>query len=710
MSAFDRLSSALQYHVVNTWGFRSLRPVQELSIGPLLAGNNAVVLAPTAGGKTESAFFPLLSAMDVEDWHPVSVLYMSPIRALLNNQEERIQRYASGMGRRAFVWHGDTGPSARKRFLAAPADILLTTPESLEAMMMSPKIPARRLFAGLRAVVIDEVHAFAGDDRGAHLAALLERLIGFCGRDLQRIGLSATVGNPEEILSWLTGTSARERLVIDPPKEPREAEIALDHVGSLSNAAKVIKALHPGQKRLVFADSRRVVEEVARELRGLGVETYLAHGSLSAAERRDAERAFAEGRDCVIVATSALELGIDVGDLDRVIQIDSPTTVASFLQRMGRTGRRGGAPNYTFLCTKESRTLEAAGLVALYRTGYVEHVRPRRRAAHILAHQLMALCIEHGGIGRGDWYPWIAGAAPFQELEGRDREELVEHMLARGILADHGGKLWLGPEGEKRYGRRNFGELYAVFSTPRMIEVRWGSREIGTVDADFLEAIQEEPGRSAFTLAGQPWQVLGIDWAAGVCAVAPAQDARSARWSGRPGYLRYEHCQAMRSILTGERVDPAWSRRAQNVLGRMREEHGFLKDELSPMIDAGEEITWWTFAGGKANGLLARMIEAEFQGKCTVRNVSITCKEEAGKSRGALEAFVRRLAVEGRPGREDARQHAEGAARGRVSKFEACLTERLLQDLLAETVVDAEGARKASRASYGVESAWNQSR
>lgn len=701
MSAFDRLSPALRYHIVNTWGFRGLRPVQEIATGPLLDGCNAVVLAPTAGGKTESAFFPMLSAMDVEDWQPISVLYLSPIRALLNNLEERVQRYASALGRRAFVWHGDTGASARKRFLENPTDILLTTPESLEAMMMSPKLPVHRLFAGLRSVIIDEVHAFAGDDRGAHLAALLERLITYCGRDLQRIGLSATVGNPHEILQWLTGTSARDGIVIDPPKERREPEIVLDYVGNLANAAKVIRVLHPGQKRLVFADSRRVVEEVARDLRGLGVETYLAHGSLSVSERRDAERAFAEGRDCVIVATSALELGIDVGDLDRVIQIDSPTSVASFLQRMGRTGRRGGNPNYTFLCTKESRTLEAAGLLSLVRSGFVEPVKPRKRAAHILAHQLMALGIQFGGIGKSDWHTWVAGATPFAGIEEPDRNELVAYMLSKGILADHGGKLWLGPEGEKRYGRRNFGELYAVFSSPRMMDVRWGPREIGTVDANFLESLMQEPGRAAFTLAGQPWQVLGIDWAAGVCAVTPAQDGRSARWSGRPGYLGYDYCQAMRSVLVREEADPAWSNRARSVLHRLRGEHSFLKDEPSPMISEGDEITWWTFAGGKANGLLARMIETELGGKCTVRNVSITCKEEAGKSKVVLVDFIRRLAAEERPDWSDACRHAEGAARGRVSKFEPCLPERLLQELLAEMVVDVEGARKAVETGRG---------
>ncbi len=281
--------------------------------------------------------------MDTDSWPPVSVIYLSPIRALLNNQEERLRAYASLVGRRVFVWHGDTAQGARRRFLADPADVLLTTPESLEAMLMSSRVPARRLFAALKAVVDDEVHAFAADDRGAHLAALLQRVSRYCGRDVQRLGLSATVGNPEEILRWLAGTSERGGTVVDPARgERREAELVLDYVGHLENAARLVAQLHSGKKRLVFVDSRRRVERLTQLLRESGVETYLTHGSLAASERRLAERAFHEGRDCVIVATSALELGIDVGDLDHVLQIDAPATVASFLQRLGRTGRRAG--------------------------------------------------------------------------------------------------------------------------------------------------------------------------------------------------------------------------------------------------------------------------------------------------------------------------------------------------------------------------------
>lgn len=697
MSSFERLTSAIQYQILNTLGFRELRPVQELSIDAILDGNNCVILAPTAGGKTEAAFFPILSAIDSEDWKPVSVIYLSPIRALLNNQEARIERYAQTIGRRVFKWHGDTPPTARKRFLQGPADILLTTPEALEAMLMSASIPTARLFAGLRAVVVDEIHAFAGEDRGAHLASVLERLSRFCGADVQRIGLSATVGNPEEILRWVQGRSERTGTVVIPPRPKSEPEITLDYVGSMENAAKVVAALHQGKKRLVFVDSRRGTEELVGTLRGLGVDTFLIHGSLAQSERRDAERAFADRHNCVIVSTSALELGIDVGDLDHVLQIDAPNSVASFLQRMGRTGRRAGATtNCTFLTTKEETTLQAAALLRLHAAGFVESVRPSRRAFHILAHQLMALGIQLDGATRPEWFAWLEGATPFADIEPAERQQLVEHMLATEILSDQDGKLWLGAVGEKKYGRMHFSELYAVFSTARYMTVMWGTREVGTIDADFLTALDEDRAKKAtFSLAGKPWQVVHIDWNKGVCVVEPAERASAARWNGAPRFLSYDLTQAIREVLITNTIDVAWSRRAREVIATERAMHLFLQDERTPITSESDTLTWWTYAGGKANLVLARLIEAELGGQCVVRNSSITCKDEAGKSAVALRELLRRLAVEGRPNRADALRLAQSClGKQRLSKFQPCLPEAQLNEFLADAL-DYEGAAKA---------------
>lgn len=251
---------------------------------------------------------------------------------MANNLLPRLEGYVSWLGRTVALWHGDTTAPARRSIVAAPPDVLLTTPESLESMLVSPNVDHRRLFAGLRAVVVDEVHAFGGDDRGWHLLAVLERLARLASHPIQRIGLSATVGNPGELLRWLQGSArgTRPAMVVAPAAGAEgtevttgrsggkalsaglDADIQLDYVGSAENAATVIATLHAGDKRLVFADSKRLVEQIGMGLRERGVATFLSHASLSLDERRRAEQAFAGGRDCVIVSTSALELGRSV--------------------------------------------------------------------------------------------------------------------------------------------------------------------------------------------------------------------------------------------------------------------------------------------------------------------------------------------------------------------------------------------------------------
>lgn len=694
--AFDRLSPAMRYQIVNTLGFQSLRPVQALATHAVLDGDNCVILAPTAGGKTESAFFPVLSAMDSQAWEPVSVLYVAPTRALLNNQDARLTRYAEMIGRRAFTWHGDTPDAARRRVLREPADLLLTTPESLEVMLISPKIPARRLFAGLRAVVIDEVHAFVRDDRGGHLAAVLERLSRFCRRDVQRIALSATVGNPDEILAWLAGSSTREGRVVRGPGQNTPPALTLDHVGDDDNAARVIAALHPGQKRLVFVESRRRVESVARTLRGLGVDTYVTHSSLSIEERAAAERAFAEGRDCVIVATSALELGIDVGDLDQVLQIDAPSTVASFLQRMGRTGRRAGTrPNCTFLATEQDTVIQAAALLRLHARGYVEPVRPVRNAAHLLAHQILALSLQEGGIARSDWWAWLSAATPFQGLTEPDRDALLTHMLDAEILHEDGAKLSLGREGERLYGLRNFTELYAVFATAATLKVVYAGAEIGEVETRFVESAGDRP--LTFTLGGRAWRSTQIEWGRGVVHVAPAERAGHARWRSYGGFLSRALCGAMREVLTSDGADPWWSRRAREAITAAREEYAFLEPEGAQLVSAGSQTRLWTFAGGAANRLLARLAEAEFGETVTSNDLSLGFSGTAARSDQAITEWVTQLHHDQRPSREDAIAVAGGFSGLRLSKFQPCLPAALLSRFLAGTVVEFDGVSRCLR-------------
>ena len=214
-SAFSRFPDRLQSAITSRLGWTSLRPVQELAGHAILDGYNTIVLAPTAGGKTEASMFPLLAQMVEKEPTGVGILYIAPIKALLNNQADRLGMYTEMLGLSRFLWHGDIKAGEKKAFRKQPSTLLMTTPESLEVMLMSPSVPHAEIFADLRAIVIDEVHALAGSDRGAHLMSVLERLIRVSANDVQRVGLSATVGNPDTILDWLQGTSNRPRCKVD---------------------------------------------------------------------------------------------------------------------------------------------------------------------------------------------------------------------------------------------------------------------------------------------------------------------------------------------------------------------------------------------------------------------------------------------------------------------------------------------------------------
>ncbi|MGE0144216.1 MAG: DEAD/DEAH box helicase [Planctomycetota bacterium] len=607
--SFAHLHSALQHHIVNALGWRQLRPLQEAAIDPLLAGEHALLLAPTAGGKTEAAFFPVLSRMLQEEWSGLSVLYVCPIKALLNNLHVRLQQYCGWVGRTVALWHGDVTDREKQTIRREPPDVLLTTPESIEVLLTSRLSDPRAVFGNVRVVIVDELHAFAGDDRGWHLLAVIERVARIAGRFPQRIGLSATIGNPDSLLAWLAGHAPGSRRVISLPSSGGLVpEIRLDHVSTLENAAAVISRLHRGEKRLVFLDSRARVEQLASSLRALGVQTFVSHSSVSLDERRRAEMAFAEGSDCVIVATSTLELGIDVGDLDRVIQVDAPGSVASLLQRLGRTGRRPGTTrNCLFLTTSDDAFLQAAGLLDLWAAGYVEPVEPPSRPFHLLAQQMMALAIQTGGIARDDWHDWIGDIPCFAEM----REEalrILDHMLGSGILHEDQGKIWFGAEGEKQFGYRNFMELFSVFTSPPLFTVLHGRTELGLVhESSFL--LSKPADGVTLLLAGRSWQVSSVDWTHRRAYVAPAAAGGRSRWCGGSLSLHFEHARAIRRVLATGRLKGTPSQRAVAKLDELRGEMSWVDERGTAIVHGRDgQCRWWTFAGLRANAMLAQAL------------------------------------------------------------------------------------------------------
>lgn len=608
---FDALTPVVQHHIANSLGWQELRPLQSEAIGPVLRGEDCLMLAPTAGGKTEAAMFPVLSRMTDEAWTGTSVLYVCPLRALLNNLEPRITSYAAWLGRTVSVRHGDTTAGARKRQVNDRPDILLTTPESLESMLVSTLANPRTLFADVRAIVVDEVHAFAGDDRGWHLLGVLERISRLSGRPLQRIGLSATVGNAPDLLQWLQGSNKlrgiRSTVVAPDGKSIAIPEIQLDYVGSDLNAAKVISALHRGEKRLVFADSRRTVEKVSLGLRELGTQTFVSHSSLSVDARRQAETAFSNARDCVIVSTSTLELGIDVGDLDRVIQIGAPRTVASFLQRLGRAGRRSGASrNMLFLAADDGQFLRACGLLLLWSEGYVEPVIPPSAPLHVAAQQLLSLTLQERRIGSSTWQNWFSGL-PLASQE--EWQEIADWLVLTGHLDSDQEMLFIGPEAERKYGGIHYRDLMAVFTADPQVVVLHGREEIGTVDPMLLQ--RKVDGPRLITLGGRAWQVNFVDWKRHRAYVEASEHAADSRWSSLPQPESFALSDATRRVLLGATPSGIdFSKRAQAKLKELRGQYSH-RLALNATVLTREEsgrLRWWTWAGARANAVLAALL------------------------------------------------------------------------------------------------------
>lgn len=602
------LNAAVEYHVVNSLGWHDLRPLQRRAVGPIRSGEDCLLVAPTAGGKTEAAFFPLLSQMVEDDWRGLSVLYVTPLRALLNNLHPRLEQYAAWLGRRVGLWHGDVGDSERRRILADRPDVLLTTPESLESMLVSRRVDHRSLFAGVRSIVVDELHAFAGDDRGWHLLAVLERVQRLAGRPIQRIGLSATVGNPDEMVRWLQGSAHRPaRVIEDDAGTVAPPEVTLDYVGSVENAAEVVARMHRGEKRLVFCEARRQAEELAFELRDRGVTAYVSHSSLSVDERRRSERAFAEDRDCVIVATSTLELGVDIGDLDRVIQVDAPRSVASFLQRLGRTGRRTGTVrNTTFLATEPPPLLRAAALLLLWERGFVEPVVPPPHPRHIAAQQLLALALQEGRMGASRWPEWW-GDLPVMT----DGDVVLDHLRAEGFLADDGGLLFIGQATEREFGHRHFMDLLSSFTSAWEMRVVAGNRLIGTVSPLAVTTAHREDA-TQILLAGRAWRVESVDWDKHEILVHEQPQKGKVRWPSEPIAESFELCRAQRDVLLGATPRVDLSRRAVERLADLRARlAGSVDDQGVVRVDRGTECELWTWAGWRANETLIAALGAD---------------------------------------------------------------------------------------------------
>jgi ATP-dependent helicase Lhr and Lhr-like helicase len=599
-SAFSRYPDRLQSAIVARLGWSSLRPVQELASQAILDGANAIILAPTAGGKTEASLFPVLAQLITHEPQGVGAIYIAPIKALLNNQAQRLEMYTEMVGLSRFLWHGDIKPNQKKAFLRQPSSVLMTTPESLEVMLTSAGVDHHALFSDLRAVVIDEIHALAGSDRGAHLLSVLERIVAVSRHDVQRIGLSATVGNPAAILGWLQGCSQRPGQVVNPPPAASRKEIRIYWRESVAAMAQAASQVVLGRKSLLFCQSRAIAESMAAQLQHGGTDVFIHHSSVAFEERSLAESRFQTGQNTCIVCTSTLELGIDVGDLDDVLQVNAPTTVSAFLQRLGRTGRRGGSANTTFLVDSSATLLQAIAIVELARRRWVEPIEMTTRNWPVLVQQILAMAMQSKGISPAVAWTQLIRVTDFQGIQREEYDLLIRHLLAMGYLDYVDGLVVLGRQSEKEFGKKNFLALYAVFSQTQQYDICTSNgQNIGCLEAQFVDTLNPEV--SCFLLGGRAWLTQRVDHEQHCIEVQPAPHGQRPSWGGFvPQSLSWQICQEMAQILKSDQEIPYLDSFAQQALTNSRDE--YQQNFLTPLQWPTEQrATLWTYAGDKIN-------------------------------------------------------------------------------------------------------------
>ncbi len=703
--AIMRLHPSLRYVIASNLGWRGLRPIQEDAIPPVLSGATTLILAPTAGGKTEAAILPLFSRILDEQWAPTSILYLAPLRALLNDLGERLGELAGHLGLTVGVWHGDVGQRERRRIASAPPDVLLTTPESLEVMLSLASSERRALLLGLRVVVVDEVHAFYGIDRGTQLLALLERLQFWGEHDVQRIGLSATIGNPADLVTWLQGSSERPTSLVRVARSAERTEaFELRYQTRLSGVVADI-AQFEREKIIAFCRTRSDVEELAHALERSGRPAWAHHSALSRENREDAERAFREAREGVLVATSTLELGIDIGDLDRVVQVDAPTTVASLVQRLGRTGRRGGEAAMTFIATNPEQLTLVAALLALHAKGWIEPIVPPWRPFPVLAQQILATVLQSGGVGRSVLTDQLARNAAFSRITRDEIDGLLDYFIAESVLELADGALTFGLVGERRFGYRNFMELTSVFQSTESVLVRSGGRDVGTLDRWFIEEMLARD-RSTFLLNGRAWNVERWPEADAVVDVVAASSADAPLFLGAGLVLSWDVMQSVRRILADQgRLEDLMPPRtlvaseAAQALDELRlvSAPQRLERASNPLIKNGRLWQLYTYAGVRANRLICDLVFEPLALAATVTNTAIKFRVNALD----VEALRSRIAV--LSANDTGSLLADRKERPAVNaKFADLLSEVALRLFSQERAYDTDGALLAARAGIHV--------
>jgi ATP-dependent Lhr-like helicase len=693
-----------------------LTEIQKKAIPVLLNEEDCIIEAPTAGGKTEAVLFPTFTNAAKRKTDSIQVLYLAPLRALLNDIETRAEKYASACGLHSFKWHGDVNQKDKVEAIQEPPQVLLTTPESLEAILLR-KSEWVRLFSNLQSIIIDEAHNFASSDRGSHIAILLERIESKINKKPQRIALSATIGNPDDMLKWLAGKNRNpgKRISVRSTKEkPKDFQVRYffsdgkDGEEFTPDHLRLYQLYDSLQQRksLVFSPSRKKAEESASAINlinehrsnSIPVRIRTHHSSVSKFYREYAEERIKIKNDIDsglngIISTSTLELGIDVGELDQVIQMDALSSSSAFLQRVGRTGRRPGKPQvFRGLTVKEEDLLLLAAVVNLGLKGQSEDILFPGKSFHILAHQVICLSLQEYGIHKDRAWDILSGAHCFRKVEYKDYEHLIAYMLHHDFLRDVDGEFVVGEETEKFFLGNNWRKLFAVFESGPLYDVISNKDQVGTLDEAFVET-QEVP--FYFILGGIEWEAYKIDDKKRQVFARKTSAGNAPRWQTFPG--KEVPCLTAREVgemVTSGFVPDFLDEGAKDCFESLQMQYKHLdwnRDQWL-FVEEGNAIHIWTFAGERVNRTLAKLIEAYDFGKASVNYMNIQINPSKKGERidsDELHQFI--TGIEGHNFSRYKKILERSVRSVPFTKFTPCLPDNLLRKTLVEKSFDLEG-------------------
>ena len=699
-------------------GWKSLRPLQARAIREILTSEKHIILsAATASGKTEAAFLPILSKIADEPTGSVRVMYVGPLKALINDQFRRVEDLCTHLEVPVFHWHGDVRASEKAKLVEQPGGVLLITPESLESLFVNRSQYMNKLFGGLRFVVIDELHSFLDNERGLHLRSLLSRIRQMRSeaspqQAVRFAALSATIGDHAIGQRFVNPDKPDEVSVITDEGDQKEIKYRIHgyRIPALEAQTDEKDPLEPylrviatdvvnhcrGHSNLVFANSRADVEVFAdlakqiAESQGLAEPFLVHHGALSAYIREDTEATMKSGRPATTFCSSTLEMGIDIGSVRMIGQIGPSWSVSSQLQRMGRSGRHEGEPKimrvYVECGEPDAKAdvfdrihlplIQAIAISELMLEGWIEPPRPPACDLSTLTQQVMSVISETGGIRAEALYARLCRRGAFSDIEPALFARLLRQLGQKDLVNQmEGGDLILGLRGERI--RRDKG-FYAVFATAEEFAVLHDGQQLGTIEI-------APKSKDHLLFAGRRWQVVDVDIERHEIHVVPAKGWKRPKFSGGPGEVHAKVRQKMHEVLAGDRQYTYLDPEAASLLADARKAAQTASICSETLLAFGPKTTaWLTWTGSRVQDTLAAMLR--LQGvRVGDEGIALVMSLPIEETKQVLSTLAAR--------------HADPLKVARLvelrirRKYDSLLDDSLLDESLAYGWLDVEGAR-----------------